>query len=176
MTVKTIKRFPLIFLSGLLLLSTSCGGASDPSTSYPAPDSESLAPFGQWAESAPLTFRLIKITAVDSIPFDEVFEYATKGNHFVVARLQVMPGRKGKGTVDYAVQVRLLDAQGKAYIPDPYRFSVTNNAQSSVIMIKSGKFVEYNVAFLVPRSFKPVALRCEGTMGADPVFLALVRK
>ena len=173
--MKNNKSMALTLIVAGILFTTGCGGASDPRGVFQPPETEMLIHLGQWAVSTPLTFRLIKISTEDSIPFGEVFEQATKGNHFVVARLQVLPAQKRKLSVDYTARVRLLDAEGEGYIPDPYRFKSLNNLKSTVMFIESGKFVEYDLAFLVPRDFEPAALRCEGAQGAEPAFLALKR-
>ncbi|MBD3287041.1 hypothetical protein GF359_10330 [candidate division WOR-3 bacterium] len=173
--MKSCSRVALIVFAAGLVFLASCGAATDSSTKFPEPDTAALTGLGRWAESAPLTFRLIKVSTIDSIPFDEAFEYAPKGTLFIVARLQVLPATKGKAMVDYTAQVRLLDADGKGYIPDEYRFRATNTSPSSTIMIESGRFVEFDLPFLMPEDFEPLALRCEGARGAEPVFLALRR-
>lgn len=166
----------MLYLLASLLSTASCGGAADHEISFSPPEPHTISAFGEWAESTPLLFRIIKVSVEDSIPFGEATEKATKGNHFVVIRLQVMPDQKAQSMVDYAKQVSLVDASGKGCQPDEFRFGATNGINTSAVIIKSGRFVEYSVPFLVPKDFKPLALRCTGDADSEPVHIALRRE
>lgn len=164
-----------VLLLLIALTGVNCGRA-DSVGDYPPPDTGDLVALGQWGQSAPLRFKVMKVAETKVLQTQAKKEKAPRGTRFVIVTLQVMPADQGKGTVDYPASVRLLDASGQGYRPNSERFLEANAETLPVeIQIEDGTFVERIVPFLVNEEFEPIALRCTGIPDAEPVDLALRR-
>lgn len=161
-----------LVMPGLLLALVSCAKA-DSVANYEPVDRSNLVQMGTWETSGKLMFRVMKVEEAKALKEGEGQEKAPQGMRFVIITLDVMPYDQGKGTVDIPRSVSLLDASGLAYRPNSERFTRLNGGYAE-IKIDAGKFAERIVAFLVPKDFKPLALRCAGADDAQPCLLALM--
>lgn len=168
--------FLRVLLLPAALAVVDCGRA-DSVGDYPPPDTGNLVALGQWGQSDPLRFRVMKVAEARVLETQAKKEKAPRGTRFVIVTLQVMPADKGKGTVDYPASVRLLDASGQGYRSNSNRFLEANAESLPVeIEIDAGTFVERVVPFLVNEKFTPLALRCTATPDARACWLALRRE
>lgn len=158
-------------VSCFMLLQASCAKA-DSVANYEPLDKSNLTPMGIWGTSGKLMFRLMKVEETRVLKEGEGQEKAPRGMRFVVVNLDVMPYDQGKGTVDIPRSVSLVDASGLAYKPSSERFTKLNTGLPE-FRIDAGQFAERIVAFLVPKDYRPLALRCAGADDAKPCLLAL---
>ncbi len=169
--LRLIARFAT---PGLMLLLASCAKA-DSVANYEAPDTANLVPMDAWGTSGKLMFRVMKVEELKAVMregADKAEEKAPGGMRFVVVTIDAMPYDQGKGLIDYPARVSLVDRAGLAYKPNAERFTRLNSLPPQT-GIDAGQFVERRVAFLVPKEFKPAALRCTGADDAKLCWLAL---
>jgi hypothetical protein len=157
----------------IALFVASCAKA-DSVANYTAPDTSKLVEFSDWGTSGKLQFRIVKVEELKSIAPESGEEKAPRAMRFVVVTLDVMSYDLGKAVIDFPARVSLVDETGLAYKPNSERFTRLNVSPTET-NIDAGQFIERKVAFLVPKEFKPAALRCTGAEDSKPSMLALSR-
>lgn len=161
---------------GIVALCASLGCTStDEQQSFSLPPDRLFTPLGEWASSGGYSFRIVKVEETTFLALTSETINAPRGTRFVAITVDVLPLKSDKDSVDYLEAVSLVDMEGKGYVTSRERFLKANGGKLMVI-IEPGRFVERTVPFLVPKDFKPAALRCVGGQNAAHVFLALRRE
>lgn len=162
-------------LLGIIALYASLGCTStDEQQSFSPPPDRLFTPLGEWAESGGYSFRIVKVEETTFLALTSETINAPRGTRFVTITVDVLPLKSDKDSVNYLEAVSLVDMEGEGYVASRERFLKANGGKLMVI-IEPGRFVERTVPFLVPKDFKPAALRCVGGKDSEPYWLALRR-